>query len=172
MAQLQLYQPVDTDDRRTRQRIMDFINSDPSCGDRTNLSGHLTASAWIIDRDHTSALLTHHRKLDIWIQCGGHADGELDLLRVASREAREETGLVSLESLSPAIFDVDVHTIPANGTEPRHFHYDVRYLFQAEKTEPLTCSEESQQLAWISLEEIAHYYSERSLLRMVEKTPR
>jgi 8-oxo-dGTP pyrophosphatase MutT (NUDIX family) len=99
-------------------------------------------------------VLTHHRKLGRWMQLGGHADGDRDLSRVALREAGEESGLPGLV-VEPAIFDLDRHAIPARGTEPEHWHYDVRYVVRATTSEAFTVNEESLELAWRPIADIA-----------------
>ena len=152
------------------ETLVRFVETEQSCFDRTLQIGHVTGSAWIVDRSHTKALLTHHLKLDRWLQLGGHADGDPDVLRVAMREAREESGIEHIRPVSEAIFDVDVHPIPARGMEPRHLHYDVRFLLEADSEAPLVISGESKDLAWMSLTEIAHVTTERSISRMVTKS--
>ena len=134
--------------------------------------GHVTGSVWVIDRERSCALLTHHRKLDKWLQPGGHADGDPDILRVALREAREESGLEAIQAVSEQIFDIDIHTIPARGREPEHLHYDVRFLIEADRGAPLAVSEESRSLAWIPLGRIVELNPEESIARMVAKTRR
>lgn len=146
-----------------------FIAAHPDCLWRTCLDGHLTASAWIVDPARTRTLLTHHRKLDRWLQLGGHVDGEADLLAAALREAREESGLTRLRAVSAEIFDVDRHRIPARKTEPEHWHFDVRFLLEADPTEPLAISDESHDLAWVLLAELPRYSAEESLARMARK---
>jgi 8-oxo-dGTP pyrophosphatase MutT (NUDIX family) len=115
-------------------------------------------------------LLTHHRKLGKWLQLGGHADGDPDLLAVALREAREESGLARLRALSPAPFDVDRHWIPERKSEPAHWHYDLRFLIEADPDEPLVVTHESRDLAWIELAQVPALNPEESLQRMVRKT--
>lgn len=149
-----------------------FIATHPDCLERSCLEGHLTASAWIIDAARTRTLLTHHRKLDRWLQLGGHVDGETDLAAAALREAREESGLARLRLMSREVFDVDRHRIPARGTEPEHWHYDVRFLLEADPAEPLKISGESKDLAWVRLEEVARLNPDESLARLVRKTGR
>lgn len=147
-----------------------FIAAHPDCLWRTCLDGHLTASAWIVDPARTCTLLTHHRKLDRWLQLGGHADGEADLLTAALREAREESGLASVGAVGAEIFDVDLHRIPARKAEPEHWHFDVRFLFTADPEEPFAVSDESHALAWVPLAELSRYSTEESLARMARKT--
>ena len=92
-------------------------------------------------------LLTHHRKLQRWLQLGGHADGERDLAGVALREAQEESGLDGL-AVEPELFDLDRHWIPERGEVPGHWHYDARFVVRAAAGEAFSVSEESLDLAW------------------------
>jgi len=125
----------------------------------------------VVDLERAHALLTHHRKLNKWLQLGGHADGDSDILRVALREAREESGLATIRPVSTAIYDIDIHVIPARGSEPEHLHYDVRFLLEADRAAPLLASRESRSLAWTPLTRIAELNPEESMARMVAKTP-
>ena len=153
-------------------RLRQFVEAHADCFERSLTVGHVTGSAWILDRERAFALLTHHRKLDKWLQPGGHADGDPDILRVAMWEAREESGLDEIRSVSEEIFDVDIHAIPARGREAAHLHYDVRFVLEADRNAPLEVSEESRSLAWVPLDRIAQLNPEESITRMVAKTRR
>ncbi|MGH8072861.1 MAG: NUDIX hydrolase [Lysobacter sp.] len=121
---------------------------------RERLAGHLTGSSWLVDRSGRRVLLTHHRKLDRWLQLGGHADGDVDLARVALREAEEESGLDGL-TLEGGLFDLDRHWIPERGDVPGHWHYDARYVVRAGANEDFVVSSESLDLAWRDIDAIA-----------------
>lgn len=131
-----------------------FLDSASDVFERHHPAGHFTGSAWLVSADGERALLTHHRKLDRWLQLGGHADGDADLRAVALREAEEESGLAGL-TVASEVFDLDRHWIPARGVEPGHWHYDVRYVVCAGASEDFAVSEESLALAWWDVKRLA-----------------
>ncbi len=169
LKQLSVYEGADSHEQAMCVRLRDFVESHDNCFDRSLLTGHVTGSALVLDLDRTHTLLTHHGKLDKWLQLGGHADGEANVLEVALREVREESGLQALEAISEDIFDVDIHMIPARGFEPEHFHYDIRYLVGADRRHPLTITNESKALQWVPLRGVARLTREESMLRMIRK---
>ncbi|HTV83973.1 MAG TPA: NUDIX hydrolase [Dyella sp.] len=146
-----------------------FLDESLNPFDRDHAHGHFTGSAWLVDASGERVLLTHHRKLQRWLQLGGHADGESDLAAVALREAGEESGLRGLR-VEPEIFDVDRHWIPERKHEPGHWHYDVRYVVRAGDSEDFVVSDESLELAWVSIDKLAHAPdTDESLRRMARK---
>ncbi|MEZ4656077.1 MAG: NUDIX hydrolase [Caldilineaceae bacterium] len=153
-------------------RFITFVQEHADCFERSLAIGHITGSAWVVDAAGQRALFTHHRKLNRWLQPGGHADGDPDVRNVSLREAQEESGLHTLEFVSPHIFDLDAHRIPARGAEPAHIHYDVRFALRAVGNEPLVLSQESHELAWFTMAEIADRFGDESVLRMMRKWKR
>jgi 8-oxo-dGTP pyrophosphatase MutT (NUDIX family) len=170
LHQLRRHHPSDEREAAMNLEIEQFVLRHERCYDRELTIGHLTASAWVLDRERRHALLTHHRKLDLWVQLGGHIENDADLLSAAWREAREESGLVGVQPIHDRIFDVDIHEIPERKDEPKHFHYDIRFVFRADLNSPLTVSLESKNLAWVALEQIPALTREESILRMIRKT--
>ncbi len=150
-------------------QFLEFVKAHADCFERSLRVGHVTGSAWVVNEAGTHVLLTHHRKLDRWLQLGGHSDGDSDTVAVAMREIAEESGLVNIELLGKGIFDIDIHEIPARGDEPAHFHHDVRYAFKAFWGEAYTVSDESHDLSWVEIEKLADYTTEESMVRMAQK---
>ena len=172
LEQLRAYgdQPLGAGERAMLDKFGPFIAAHPDCLWRSCQPGHLTASAWVVDQAREHTLLMHHRKLDRWLQPGGHVDGDHDLLASALREAQEETGLRQLAPVSPEIFDVDRHWIPERKAEPGHWHYEVRFLIEADPAEPLAVNSESKDLRWVKLTVVSGLDPEESMLRLVRKT--
>jgi len=173
IAALSSHQPHDAAERAHRDNIIAFVSrNDGAWWKRGTLDGHVTASAWIVNAGRSHALLLHHAKLNRWVQPGGHID-DTDPAPVlaAMREAREETGLIKLALDGESLFDVDVHAIPARGAEPRHFHYDLRYLVVASDS-TVNISAESLGARWIAMTELTEAPNERSISRMAKKTLR
>ncbi len=162
------YKPIDPEEEVFVPQFLGLLIQ-ASCFGRTHLPGHITGSAWIVNPERTQALLVHHAKLNKWVQPGGHADGDENILGVALREAEEETGLKNLTIVTRAPFDVDIHTIPQRSDFPEHFHYDIRFLFEASLEEPILVSEESHAVTWIPLHALENFTRERSVLRMRDK---
>ncbi|MGE0010206.1 MAG: NUDIX hydrolase [Candidatus Babeliales bacterium] len=152
-----------------KERTIKFINTYANCFERTLAIGHITGSAFILNKAHTHALLLHHTKLDKWLQLGGHCDGDTDVLKVALREAQEESGIRGIEPVSLEIFDIDIHQIPERTHEPAHDHYDIRFLLQVTSDEQVIQNHESKELRWIKLDMSELPTREQSVLRMFKK---
>jgi 8-oxo-dGTP pyrophosphatase MutT (NUDIX family) len=162
------------DEAETVDRIRSLLDQHVHCFDRDCFPGHITASAWIVSEESHSVLLTHHRKLDRWLQLGGHTDGETDVLAAALREAEEESGLRDFKPIpapaEPVILDVDVHWIPARGDEPAHEHHDIRFLLLVSEQQVIRRQEsESKDVKWFPGPGIERILEEESLARMARK---
>jgi 8-oxo-dGTP pyrophosphatase MutT (NUDIX family) len=174
------YRQASPDECPVVDRICELVEAHADCFERTCRPGHITGAAWILSPDRRRCLLAHHRKLDRWLQLGGHADGQWHVEEVALREAREESGLAAFNILpidgALIPFDIDVHEIPprydAQGhlTEDAHEHHDIRFLLIAESGEELCPSDESHDVAWFTPDEILELTDEESVLRMLRKT--
>ena len=146
---LEKYEPNNSEEIASKKKMLDFLNNNENCFERALSIGHFTGSCWIENRDRTKFLLTLHKKIGLWLQLGGHADGDNNIARVALREAYEESGLRHIELLSDDIFDVGVHLIAAHRDVPAHYHYDVRFIMRA-SDENIKISDESDDLRWFT----------------------
>jgi 8-oxo-dGTP pyrophosphatase MutT (NUDIX family) len=151
-----------------RRRMLDLLDNERHCFLRTAYPAHFTGSALVIATDGR-ILLNHHKKLSRWLQFGGHCDGEEDVLRVAQREALEESGIEDLIASSDGPIDLDIHEIPARADEPAHFHYDVRFVLIAPENAKSQQSDESHELRWFTREEIANLNLDPGLQRLIAK---
>jgi len=168
---LRAHVPLDAEEEGHRDAILALVTSEPACFARaTYTPGHVTGSAFVVCRLTGKVLLHHHRRLGRWLQMGGHDEGESDPAATALREAREESGLLDLTFLSPAILDVDVHAIPAARGEPPHLHHDVRYALVTERPELIRRDEaESLDLAWFELQAAATAMGESGARRALAR---
>ena len=148
----------------------------PDVLSRSCEDGHFTASAWICDREHKRVLLVYHRIFDSWAWTGGHADGDPDLLRVALREAEEETGLREFRVLNTDVLSggkgdekppisLEILKVKAHRRRelfvPAHLHYNLTWLLEADATTPLRIKEdENSGVAWFLLDEVCAHCSE------------
>lgn len=164
---IERYSPSD-EEIETKIRLLAFIEKYDNCFERDNYVGHITGSAWLLNKTGEKALLMHHKKLGIWLQPGGHADGDAKILAVALREAVEESGIKKIVPVHEDIFDIDIHTIPF-GHEPEHQHFDIRFLFRAVEDDDLAKNEESFELRWVDKNEKNLPTKERSVVRLFEK---
>ena len=169
---LRSHAPADDREAAHLGRILDFVRRHDDPFDRRIAEDHLTGSALILTRSGGRILLLHHRKLERWLQPGGHAEaGETSGEAVALREAREETGLaVELHPTAPRPLDVDVHAIPARPGEPAHAHLDLRYLALAPDGAEITRQDaETNDLRWFGWEELATLDLDPGLTRAIVK---
>ena len=171
LSLLDNYVPMTEEEAATQQRVIDFVQAQENCFERSLEIGHITGSAWLLDKEGSHALLMHHTKLDRWFQLGGHCDGEANVLAVALKEAQEESGIMDIAPVSFEIFDIDVHTIPEHNGIKAHEHYDIRFLLQVQSDEVVVQNKESKELRWIAKTSNPQDLptQEASVLRMFDK---
>ncbi len=171
---LKTYESLFPAEKEMVARIRNLVQTHPDCFDRTCLPGHITGSAWIISPDRSRYLLTHHRKLNRWLQVGGHADSETVPHQVALREAELESGMTGLRFVETAglliPLDVDVHYIPPRKSEQAHEHHDLRYFLIAMDGQEISASDESHDVRWFTVDELVSVTDEPGILRMLHKS--
>lgn len=173
-AALRAHLPADDAEARDRDGILALVLSEPACFSRaTFVPGHVTGSAFIACPATGMVLLHHHRRLDKWLQMGGHDEGEHDPAKTALREAAEESGLSDLAFLSPGILDLDVHEIPAGKGEPPHRHHDVRFALVTRHPEAVRAElAESHAVGWFTPGDAAARMGEPGAARALGKLAR
>lgn len=169
LKMLENYHPTDHVEQSFKKQMVEFIVNNTDCFERSLSIGHITASSWLLNKDHSKALLMHHAKLDKWFQLGGHCDGNSDVVAVAIKEAQEESGINSIEIMQPSIFDIDIHLIPENKKEKAHYHYDVRFLLHVTSDEIISQNNESKELRWIGKDRNELPTDKESVVRMSNK---
>lgn len=167
---LKAYNPICDLEKGYKKQIIEFIEANPIIFGKKNPNGHITGSAWVVNRQKNKVLLAHHKKLDKWLQVGGHSEENEDILDTALREAYEESGLTSLRTLSKCIFDIDIHLIPQYGADKPHYHYDIRFLLEADDNEKIDISNESKDVKWVPIDRVDNFNNSDSIKRMVDKT--
>ncbi|MEO9964301.1 MAG: NUDIX hydrolase [Reichenbachiella sp.] len=169
-SELAIYASHYTEEIKYTSRFLDLLFFE-DCYHRSRLSGHITASAWTLTSDYSHVAMLHHKKLDRWLQPGGHADGNENVLEVAKKELREETGVSDIKVVGRSFYDLDIHSIPERKGIQEHEHFDVRFMFIANNPEQLKKNNESFEVAWIPLAELDNLVDrEASIMRMKHKT--
>lgn len=164
-AQLRSYHPWNEQEARDRAELLRRLESGEALYGRENPSAHLTASGWVISPDRSRVLLAYHNLYNSWSWLGGHADGERDLLSVALREIREESGLEAVCPVSTDFYSLEILTVDGHEKGGRyvssHLHLNVTYLLEADPTGPVRCKpDENSQVGWFGLEEAVAASSE------------
>ena len=165
IEQLKNYKPYNAQEEADRGAFLRFLEKNKNAYSRENTEGHITVSAWIVNPDRTRVLFCYHNIYNSWSWVGGHADGNEDLLFVAIKEAREETG-AAVRALSDEIFSLEILPVAGHVRKGKyvssHVHYNVTYLVEADENEALRiCEDENSAVAWIDIEEIPEKSTEK-----------
>ncbi len=166
---LENYREHNKAEEQVVEKFLSFVRLNKDCFERSLKIGHITGSGWLVSLDNSKVLLTHHKNLNKWMQLGGHADGDSNVLNVALREVQEESGIMDVQPISENIFDIDAHIIPTRKSEMEHIHFDIRFAFKVKASEEFIVSDESHDLAWIEIDKVEEYSKDESILRMVRK---
>lgn len=173
-AEIEAYQPQNVQEKADKEVFMECMRNYQNLLTRETVVAHITSSAWIVNKERTKTLLINHNIYKSWAWTGGHADDEADLLSVAIREAREETGLVNVKAITPEIFALDVLPVWSHFRKrvfvPSHLHLNVTYLLEADETEALTPHlPENSDVKWVPLAEVNTYSVESNMYPLYDK---
>jgi len=170
VEEVSAYAPSGEAERKSQAAILELLRrgTDPFTRDHTD---HITGSAIVARPDGSAFLMVYHRRLERWLQPGGHVEPEDASVRdTALREAREETGVTELDIANEGrILDLDVHPIPATKKRPAHVHYDLRYLLTTRASATLAEPLEIEKVAWFSLDQALTVGVDASLERALSK---
>lgn len=169
-----VYEPYNAQEQQDRQKILYFLNTEENLFTRDNTKVHFTASPWIINQDHTKVCMIHHNIYQSWGWCGGHADGEQDLLQVAIKEGKEETGIRTLLPYNEELFAIDVVPVLEHEKQGNlvkaHYHVNFTFLCVANEDEMLSIKpDENSGVQWILNEEINTYVKEQNMKPIYRK---
>lgn len=165
IRQIRQYKPCCFQEEEDRDVILEALLRQPDILLRENRLAHMSASAWVVNRERTKVLMAYHNLYDSWSWLGGHADGEGNLLDVALREVREESGIVHVRPVSEEIFSLEVLTVDGHEKKGKyvssHLHLNVTYLLEADEADPLQRKpDENSGVAWFGLDEAVAASSE------------
>ena len=155
---LTAYRPWNEQEERDRSIMLSALSATPDPFTRDNEVMHFTGSSWIVNRDGTKVLMAYHNLYASWAWLGGHADGDEDLLEVACREVREESGIGKVVPVTGEIFSVEVLTVDGHEKRgvyvPSHLHLNVTYLLEADSREDVRVKEdENSAVGWFPPQE-------------------
>ncbi|MFQ8989090.1 MAG: NUDIX hydrolase [Intestinibacter sp.] len=169
---IEKYQPYNEQEAKDKQTMLKYIDTFEDVLTRNNEFGHFTASAWTLNQERTKVLMVYHNIYQSWAWTGGHADGESNLLEVAIRELKEETGVKNVKVLNDNIFSLEI--ICVNGHVKRgkyissHQHLNLTYLLEVDEKEILKMKEdENSGVKWINLEEVEKASNEKWMIENV-----
>lgn len=163
--QLETYQPYNEQEAADKELILECLKREPNIYTRKNALAHMTASAWVVNKERTKVLMAYHNIYNSWSWLGGHADGEQDLLQVALKEVREESGIKNVRPVSEEIYSIESLTVDGHVKHGRyvssHLHLNVTYLLEADEQDILSIKEdENSGVAWFPLEDAVNASSE------------
>ena len=174
LEEIKKYHPINEQEMRDKEVMLQFLQKNEDCLERTNQIGHVTVSAWTINADRTKTLMVYHNIYDSWSWIGGHADGECDLCAVALKELQEETGVRGARLVSEEIFSLEILTVNGHMKKgvyvPGHLHFNVTYLAEADENESLIINkEENRAVKWWTMEEALKASNEPWMVERVYK---
>lgn len=158
IEQIKAYEPWNEQEEMDKASILHCLESMPNLFDRVNTIAHMTASAWVVNETRDKVLMVYHNIYNSWSWLGGHADGERDLLKVAVKEVREESGLTDVKPVSKDIYSLEVLTVDGHRKRGKyvssHLHFNVTYLLEAKEDQKVFVKEdENSGVGWFSLED-------------------
>ena len=179
IEQLERYNPFNEQETQDKALILHMLRNEKGIFYRTNMHAHMTASAWVVNKQRSKTIMVHHNIYNSWSWMGGHSDGDENLLNVAVREVKEECGIKNAHPVNEEIFSIEV--LPVNGHQkkgqyvPSHIHLNVTYLIEADETDELYIKEdENSNVSWFTFSDAVsasneEWFKERIYAKLIEK---
>lgn len=166
LEDIKRYIPYNEQEKVDREVIIDLINKNNDILNRSSKDYHLTASSWIVNETFDKILLIYHNLYDSWSWTGGHADGDSNLLNVAIKEAKEETGITNIYPLSKDIYSLEILAVDGhikkNEYVNSHLHLNITYLLCASSNDELKIKpDENSNVSWFNIDEVVDKSSEK-----------
>ena len=179
IRQIENYHPFNEQEEMDKDLILEWIRKNENAFSRENTVAHITASAWVVNKDRSKVLMIYHNIYNSWSWLGGHADGETDLLSVAIREVKEEAGISNVRPVSEEIFSLESLTVDGHVKKGNyvssHLHLNITYLLEADSEEQVSAkADENSGVAWFSPEEALEkstepWFVEHIYSKLIEK---
>ena len=176
---IERYQPINEQEARDKQVILQYISENEDYLERENLIAHITTSIWTVNKERTKTLMVYHNLYDSWSWIGGHADGIEDLRAVAMRELQEETGVQNAIFVNEEIYSLEILTVDGHRKKgqyvPGHLHLNITFLAEAdEKEELIVNKDENQAVKWWTFKEALEiskepWFVENIYKKLIEK---
>lgn len=169
------YNPINEQEEAEKRVILQYINEYPdNILLRENEFAHMTSSGFIMNKELTKVLMIHHNIYNTWAWTGGHADGDEDLLYVAMKEAKEETGVTKIQPLMEEVASIDILPVWGHVKKGKyvatHMHLSLAYILIADEEQELHINEdENSGVKWIKIEEIEKYSNEKEIIEVYHK---
>ena len=173
-SEIEKYTPYNEQEKCDKELMLEYIDTFEDVLTRENKLCHFTASNWIVNKERTKILMIYHNIYESWAWTGGHADGDSNLLNVALKEAREETGLKNLKVLSDGIFSLQILTVDSHMKRGKfvssHLHLDCCFLLEADENESLKINEhENSGVKWIDIDKVIEISNEKNMKPIYKK---
>lgn len=171
---IEKFVPYNEQEKSDKAIMLKYIDEVDDVLTRGNGIAHFTASNWIVNKEKSKVLMIYHNIYKSWAWTGGHADGEEDLLKVALREANEETGITNLRVLSDGIFGLQILPVDEHIKRGKyvsaHLHLDCCFLIEADENELTRIKQdENSGVKWVDIDEAVKITNEPRMVPVYTK---
>lgn len=166
--ELEKYEPFNEQEQRDKENMIKFIDTFEDVLTRNNTFAHFTSSAWAVNKERTKVLMIYHNIYQSWAWTGGHTDGDNDLLDVAIRELKEETGIENVRVIDENIFSIEIVTVDGHVKRGKyvssHLHLNTTFLLEVDENEKLKIKDdENSGVKWVDMDKVIEISNETKM---------